>query len=69
MQWCVAQLVLNIHPDALPEQELDHVELAKVRRHVERGVARLRLAVAVRPVLDLKSLYMNRNDRGIYCAC
>ena len=57
VQWCVSQLVLNIHPDALSEQELDHVELPEVRRHVERGVARLGLAVAVRAVLNLKGKY------------
>ena len=38
MEGTVAKLVLHVDPDPVGEQELDHVDLTKVGRHVERRV-------------------------------
>ena len=47
MERAVAELILDIDAHPVLEQEANHGHLAKVGRDVKRGVAGLRLGVAV----------------------
>ena len=53
MQRGVAELVVDVDPDALVQQEPDHVDLPEVGRHVQGGVPGLRLKVAVATRVNL----------------
>jgi hypothetical protein len=55
MKGAVSQLILNINPDALSKQELDHVHLPKVCGNMKRSITCLGFSIAVSSTVNLKT--------------